>query len=350
MIDLSLLHSDDSKLTRREFLKLGLLGMWLPIGRLLGTVTDFQNLYPDQQGRVLEEKVILYDIPSFSGKQVNVYWRDTVLPITKATVGDDEPAYNRIWYLLGNEGYAHSGLIQPVRTVLNLPSKDIPKGGMLAEVTVPFTDAYWSPGKDREVAYRYYYETTYWVIGVVQDPSGEAWYRILEDKWEFIFYVPAAHLRLVPNSELAPLSPNVPPSAKRLEVRTSEQVLIAYERDKPVFMSRVATGAKFSDGVYYTPPGRHITFHKRPSRHMARGNLAANGYDLSGVPWVTYFTEDGVSIHGTFWHNDFGKQRSHGCVNMTPKAAKWVFRWTVPVVPPHEQKVYEQYGTTVDVI
>jgi lipoprotein-anchoring transpeptidase ErfK/SrfK len=115
-------------------------------------------------------------------------------------------------------------------------------------------------------------------------------------------------------------------------------------------MARVATGARFRDGDYFTPPGRHITFHKRPSRHMARGNLAANGYDLPGVPWVTYFTEEGVSIHGTYWHNDFGKPRSHGCVNLTPQAAKWVYRWTLPYVPPGEQKVYVDYGTILDVV
>jgi lipoprotein-anchoring transpeptidase ErfK/SrfK len=266
------------------------------------------------------------------------------------TIGDDEPSYNRIWYRIGEEGYAHSGTIQPVRTVLNSPDANIPKGGTLAEVTVPFTDAYWAPGKENEVAYRYYYETTYWVVGLVQDSRGNPWYRILEDKWEFLFYAPAAHLRLIPAAELSPLSPTIPPMGKRLEIRTAEQVLVAFEWDRPIFMARVATGAKFSDGNYSTQPGRHITFYKRPSRHMARGNLAANGYDLPGVPWISYITEDGVSLHGTFWHNDFGKPRSHGCINLTPKAAKWVYRWTIPYVPPFEQKVYETYGTTVDVI
>ena len=83
---------------------------------------------------------------------------------------------------------------------------------------------------------------------------------------------------------------------------------------------------------------------------MAAGNLAYNGYDLPGVPWIVYCTESGISLHGTYWHNNYGHPRSHGCVNLTPRAAKWLYRWTVPVVPPNSQDVYVDYGTAVDVI
>jgi lipoprotein-anchoring transpeptidase ErfK/SrfK len=126
--------------------------------------------------------------------------------------------------------------------------------------------------------------------------------------------------------------------------------MIAYEFDEPVFMARVASGALFSNGDYTTPLGRHTTFHKRSSRHMARGNLAANGYDLPGVPWNSYITEDGIAFHGTYWHNNFGHPRSHGCINLTPQAAKWVYLWTIPTVPPNEPGIYELTGTVVDII
>jgi lipoprotein-anchoring transpeptidase ErfK/SrfK len=81
---------------------------------------------------------------------------------------------------------------------------------------------------------------------------------------------------------------------------------------------------------------------------MSAGNRAS-GYDLVGVPWVAYVTVDGISFHGTYWHNDFGIPRSHGCINLTPEAAKWLYRWTLPVVPSDEQQVWEDFGTKVQV-
>jgi hypothetical protein len=339
-------------ITRQGFLKLaglGLLGIFAP-GEWLTKQRITRFAGETMQGRVTEEKIQVYDQPSTNGNKVKLYWRDGLFPITSATVGDSEPSYNRVWYQIGDEGFVHSGSVQPVRTIVNPPVGDIPAAGALAEVTVPFTDARRAPGRFEPVVYRFYYDTVYWVTEITQDASGEMWYGVLDDKWKSTHYVLASHLHIIPANELTTLSPDVPLNQKRIEVHTTEQVVVAYERDQPVFMSRVSTGAAFRDGNHFTPPGRHITFCKRPTRHMAAGDLASNGYDLPGVPWICYITEAGIAFHGTYWHNDFGKQRSHGCINLPPQAARWIFRWTQPVVPPAEQQIYVDYGTTVDVI
>lgn len=303
------------------------------------------------QARVLGNLIDVYDRPSFTGNKVRVYWQDSVLPILGATVGEDEEAYNPIWYRVGVQEYVYSGNVQPVRTDLQEPNSSIPEGGWLAEVTVPYTDAHWKPGREELVAYRFFYNTTHWVIQLVRGIDGQPWYAILDDKWEYLYYVPARYMRLMPLEELEPLSPHIPAALKRLEVRLPEQLVIAYELDQPVFMTRAATGGRYSDGDFRTKPGRYTTFHKRPSRHMAAGNLALNGYDLPGVPWICYFTENGLSFHGTFWHNDYGRPRSHGCINLTPQAAKWIYRWTTPEVPPEVQMIYKRgTGTPLDVI
>ncbi len=361
----SRMTSSHYSLSRRDFLKLGGLGMisllfpsihnlerlFTRIGATqFPLVLDLPRLTPELQGRVVEDQIEIFEKPSFGSSRVMFHWKDSVLPITDVTIGDDEPPFNRVWYRVGSEGFAHSGVVQPVQTRTNPIISQVPEGGALAEVTVPFTDARWGPGKNELVAYRYYYETTHWVIQVVYDNQGEPWYTVLDDKWELIFYVPASHMYILPDEEFAPLSPEVPPPLKRIEVRLDPQVLIAYEMEKPVFMARVATGAKFRDGDFSTQPGRYLTFHKRSSRHMAAGNLAANGYDLPGVPWISYITESGISFHGTYWHNNFGRPRSHGCINLTPRAARWVYRWTQPFVPPNEQKSYQDFGTQVDVL
>jgi len=337
-------------ISRRDFLKLagaGLLGLFLPQLDLEPALAQF---VPDQQGRVTTAILNIYDTPALTGQVVRAYWRDIVIPITGIVISEDETAYNRVWYKVGEDGYAYSGAVQPVRTLLNQPASILPQEGALAEVTVPYTDARWDAGKDKEFAYRFYYETTHWAVGLVQGADGNPWYKVYDDKWKFHYYAQAEHLRIIPNEELTPLSPDFPGQLKRVEVRLSEQVAIAYEDQNPVFMARIASGGRFRNGTYSTPVGHHMTYHKRPFRHMAAGDLASNGFDLPGVPWVSYITESGVALHGTYWHNDFGRPRSHGCINLTSQAAKWLYRWTQPVVPPNEQMVYEKYGTGVDVV
>ena len=99
--------------------------------------------------------------------------------------------------------------------------------------------------------------------------------------------------------------------------------------------------------VWGTPAGDWRIDRKRPTRHMAGDDLAASDFfDLPGVPWVSYFHWWGVSIHGTYWHNDYGRARSHGCVNLLPQTAKWVFRWSQPVAPPGQLE-FKGEGTPV---
>jgi hypothetical protein len=51
------------------------------------------------------------------------------------------------------------------------------------------------------------------------------------------------------------------------------------------------------------------------------------------VPWVQYFSE-GVALHAAFWHDEFGRARSHGCVNLSPRDAQRIFALTEPALPP----------------
>ncbi|HMB21986.1 MAG: L,D-transpeptidase [Chloroflexota bacterium] len=335
-------------LSRRDFLKLskyGMMGIFLP-----GLSTHFpqEDEFSNLQGRIIDRTVWTYDEPNEKAKRVKLYWHDLVVPITNTTIGSDETAYNRVWYQLEAGGYAYSGGIQPVRTILNTP-QEIPTRGALGEVSVPFTDAYLEADLTSDLIYRLYYETVHWVTGAVDGTDGSKWYRLLDDKFETYYHVPAKHIRIISNEELAPLSPDVPAENKRVEVRLDDQLLIAYEGGKTAFATRVSTGVKRLSGNYTTPEGDYITFHKRPTRHMAAGDIASNGFDLPGVPWVLYITKGGISFHGTYWHNDYGRPHSHGCINMAPQAAKWLYRWTTPTVPPEKPVVSGYVGTKVEI-
>ncbi len=304
-----------------------------------------------QQGRVTSRLIWVYDAPSFSAGRVKMYWRDSVIPLSGTMISQDPGDYNRIWYEIAEEGYAYSGTLQPVRTLLNAPRLDVSPSGVLGEVTVPYTDAHEQPHSDSRSAYRMYYESVHWIMSAITSSfDGKIWYQVLDDKWHKLYYAPAEHIRFLPGDELTPLSPDVPDSGKKIQVRLDDQLVLAYENGQPVFATRAATGATLLFGTYSTPVGKFMTYHKRPTRHMSSGDLTASGYDLPGVPWVMYFTESGLSLHGTFWHNDFGHPKSHGCVNLSVSAAKWLFRWTNPVVKPGKQFSYGPTGTALEII
>ena len=336
-------------LSRREFLKLsgyGLMGMMLPD---LTSALPPQDEFGSLQGRVIDRIVWMYDAPSPKAKRLRLYWSDLVVPITNTRISDDETAYNRVWYEIEESGYVYSGSIQPVRTLLNEP-QHISLKGALGEVSVPYTEARLEPDPNAQVVYRLYYETVHWVTASAIHPlDGSMWYYLLDDKLLQSYCVSAQHIHLISNEELAPLSPQVPDEDKRVEVRLNEQLLVAYEGAQPVFATRIATGGRLRSGTYTTPEGEYVTFHKRPTRHMAAGDLAASGFDLPGVPWVVYITESGISFHGTYLHNDFGRPRSHGCINLTIQAAKWLYLWTKPSVPPDKALAYGHAGTRVEI-
>lgn len=342
--------------SRREFLKgtlQGLAGLsMIPLVKnfsLDKLSTSATNSEPTH-GRIISSRVDVHEIPSRKSKLINTLWQDHIYPIQSVTVGDEEPAYNRIWYQMNGSGFVHSGNVQPVCIQTNPEVDDIPEEGRLAEVTVPYTNAVWHPKSQQLITYRLYYGTVFWVKSVMRDENGKLWYKIPDDKWKIHYYVEATHMHLFELEELSPISPDIPLEQKKIEVRLQEQVVMAYEYGLPVFIAKTATGARFIDGDFRTAPGTYITNRKRPSRHMAAGDPAApNSYDLPGIPWVTYLTENGVSFHGTYWHNDYGKPRSHGCINLTPPDALWIYRWSSPSVPFFEETYQEKTGTMVEI-
>ena len=320
------------------------MGVFLPNLSINPSTDIFDSL----EGRVIDRILWSYAEPDRKSKRKKLFWHDLVFRITNSTISEDKTAYNRVWYEVEEGGYVYSGSVQPVRTVLNEP-KWISLDGALGEVSVPFTDAHLEANPNSESIYRLYYESVYWVTASAVLPDGSIWYALLDDKFEQQYFVPGEHIRLIPDDELAPLSTDIPDADKRIEVRLNDQLVLAYEKNRLVFATRAATGGRLRSGTYTTPVGDYITFHKRPTRHMAAGDLAASGFDLPGVPWVIYIKENGTSFHGTYWHNDYGRPRSHGCINLTPQAAKWLYRWTIPTVPLGKPLVYGYVGTRVDI-
>jgi len=125
------------------------------------------------------------------------------------------------------------------------------------------------------------------------------------------------------------------PGEKWIDVNVTKNTLVAYEGDRPVFATAVSVGKEDKtdkEKDHHTPPG---TFRIR-EKHVAAtmdGDVASDGpYSIEDVPWIMYFNGS-YALHGAFWHNNFGRQQSHGCVNLAPADAKALFAWTEPRLP-----------------
>jgi len=288
------------------------------------------------QGRVVYFSLIVRDAPAFSGRKVRSYPRDSILEVSESVFGGVDGDYNRTWYRLGKEGYVYSGGVQPVSTVLNSVVTEIPETGVLGEITIPYADSVWAINRSPYPGPRLYYATTHWVEALVVDKrDGSLWYKAYDNLYNSYYYTRPDWMRILPATELTPLSPQVPESEKHIEITLDRQFLVACESGVPVYAARVATGQLH----YESPTGWFRTFHKRPTYHMTGGAGDTTMFDLPGVPWDSYFTDDGAALHGTYWHNDFGHPHSHGCINMTPQDAKWIYRWTLPTVPSGERLI-----------
>lgn len=124
-----------------------------------------------------------------------------------------------------------------------------------------------------------------------------------------------------------------------LHVDLSEQTLVAYIGDEPVFATLVSTGKE--PGM--TPVGVHRVQSKHIATSMRDQPPEDEAYSIEDVPWTQYFSNS-IALHGAFWHGGFGLVRSHGCVNLSPGDARWLFGFTTPAVPAGWHSVFASVG------
>jgi hypothetical protein len=273
-----------------------------------------------------------------SGSIRNIYW-GYVGPIYGTVVGEryDERSHSNLWFKT-NDGYIHSAFFVPCHERFQEP-EDIPAEGFFwGEVSVPYSYQHSRPSlQSRRYDYDYY--VGYWqqmhrVLERAEDEEGRSWYRLHDDREpERQAWVQARHIRRLAREEFDPISPEV--EDKHIVIDLGRQCLTCYENGIPVFDTMIASGTtvrndKGEEVDFSTQFGTYFVQRKTPSRRMQGGLSEGAPWDVNGVPWVSYFADTGAAIHGAYWHNNFGKPRSRGCINVTPDAAKWVYRWSQP--------------------
>lgn len=126
----------------------------------------------------------------------------------------------------------------------------------------------------------------------------------------------------------------VGPNERWIDVDTRTQILTAYVGAAPVFATLISTGKGKPNSESVTPMGEHRIWVKLASSDMTNveDQAASQYYAIEAVPWVQFF-KGGYGLHAAFWHEAFGTPRSHGCVNLSPKDAAFLFTWTEPSLP-----------------
>lgn len=117
---------------------------------------------------------------------------------------------------------------------------------------------------------------------------------------------------------------------KHIYVNLTNQTLYAYQ-GTTLFMQTLISSGKW----HPTPAGDYKIWIKLRATRMTGGE-GADFYDLPNVPYTMFFANDevpesaGFSLHGAYWHDNFGHPMSHGCVNMREVDAQKLYDWADP--------------------
>lgn len=112
---------------------------------------------------------------------------------------------------------------------------------------------------------------------------------------------------------------------KLITVDIGKQRLYAWQNGQIVHETPVSTGMKLTPtvrGSFNIRSKYPVKDMKGPSPY--KQYYPTGKYHLKNVPHVMFFYQ-AYAIHGAYWHNNFGRPASHGCVNVPLASAEWLF-------------------------
>jgi hypothetical protein len=149
-----------------------------------------------------------------------------------------------------------------------------------------------------------------------QEAQGLTWYQIGLNEW-----VNNLKIRVV---KLNPIPPEGVDTGRWIDLDLLQQTMMVYENGRLLFATLMASGIEY----YFTQPGLYQIYEKKPLELMQGSREAnrANFYYLEDVPWTMYYDKS-LAIHTAYWRTYFGLPQSHGCINLSPGDANWVYHW-----------------------
>jgi hypothetical protein len=153
------------------------------------------------------------------------------------------------------------------------------------------------------------------VFDAVEADDGWIWYDIGGGRWMRQTYVSLINPSERPDE--------IGAGEYWVEVDLYEQSFAAYVGDQMVYAGLVSSGLN----RWPTNEGLFQVWSRHSTTKMSGAEGRVDYYFIEDVPHTMYFDYD-IALHGAYWHDRFGYKHSHGCVNMPPRAAEWVFNWS----------------------
>lgn len=240
----------------------------------------------------------------------------------EVTIYEEQPAAGVPWYRIGVGRWVHSGWIRILADEPAVQALPVVESGPtlpLGWVVSSSLNVRARPGvsPDNPPIDELFHNQRLDILET-RTVDGARWYRIGPDRWVLGTWVAAATLKARPAGIRA--------NERWVGVNLGQQTAVAYEGDTPVYAAMVATGMPATPTVQ----GVFRTWQRLADGKMSGGSAATGGYYyLEGVTWTCYFYS-GYALHTAYWHDAFGRPRSHGCVNLSPYDAWWIFQWSAP--------------------
>ncbi len=253
----------------------------------------------------------LYPKPDAQTRPVRIFQSG----LLRVTLAGQVEANGENWYEVNPGEYARAEAVtilhrSEFRGVLVAQPSERPFGWLTADVHPSK-----APGAEPDtsgVALKRY--TFIPAISAVETKARATWYNIGDDRW-----IEQTAIRVV-NTKARPKG--ISEHDFWTEINLNQNTLAAYEGDRMVFATLIATGLDKTP----TNAGLFKVGQRNTQGRMTGGAGTTDYYYTEDVPYVMYF-DQGIALHGAYWHDRFGTQVSHGCVNLPPKDAEWLYSW-----------------------
>jgi hypothetical protein len=150
--------------------------------------------------------------------------------------------------------------------------------------------------------------------------AGVRWLNLGEGRWVKGSQVNEVRALSRPKSTLG--------NRQWFDVDLGEQVVTAYVDETPVYATLISSGKEPN----HTPRGNYPIWGKVAAITMKSQEYDDKPYYVNKVPWVLFFQAHNA-LHGAYWHDVFGNEKSHGCANLAPRDARYLFEWLEPKLP-----------------